>query len=409
MKTKVNLKKGVSLIVLVITIIVMIILAAAIILALSNSGIIGKANKAKTDSDTASLKEYVNTLKSEWLLDEAKIKDEDNTITSFSKYAEKKLSEEGYKTDGTMGAYVVTDDGALNTLYVEGDKTVVIPEDFTYLEGTISGGVVIKDSKDNEFVWVPVEDFSKFERTTTYHGKITSLSERHTEPFSKTVTIDDKNITLSLENDLTGEWAEWTAMRKSVEKYGGFYIGRYEAGSTTERISGKENGTTEVVVKKGMHVYNCVFWGENMISTKENITSSGKNQGKGVVELSRDMYKSSNSIVSTLCYGVQWDAALTFISKTDPEYAKDSTGKGNYTGKLALTGSSEEYKVCNIYDMAGNVHERTMEAFDSNARVIRGGDFESKSEGTAAGWRGNAIIPNSFNSDVGFRVTLYLK
>lgn len=409
MKIKANLKKGVSLIVLVITIIVMIILATAIILALSNSGIIGRANKAKTDSDTASLKEYVNTLKSEWLLDEAKIKDEDNTITSFSKYAEKKLSESGYKTDGTMGAYVVTDDGAVNTLYVEDDKTVIIPEDFSYLEGTISGGVVIQDSKGNEFVWVPVEDFSKFEITTTYDGKITNPSERNTEPFNKTVTIDDKNIKLSLENDLTGEWAEWTAMRKSVEKYGGFYIGRYEAGSAKERVATKENGTTEIVVKKGVHVYNNMFWGESMISTKGNISVSGKNQGKGAVELSRDMYKSSNSVVSTLCYGVQWDAALTFISKTDTEYAKDSTGKGNYTGKLARTGSSEEYKLCNIYDLAGNVHERTMEAYDSYARVIRGGDFESKSEVNTAGWRGNAIGPNSLNSDVGFRITLYLK
>ena len=39
-------KKGISLIVLVITIIVMIILAAAIVITLSNSGIINKANEA---------------------------------------------------------------------------------------------------------------------------------------------------------------------------------------------------------------------------------------------------------------------------------------------------------------------------------------------------------------------------
>ncbi len=40
-------KKGISLIVLVITIIVMIILAGAIILALNGSDIIGKATEAK--------------------------------------------------------------------------------------------------------------------------------------------------------------------------------------------------------------------------------------------------------------------------------------------------------------------------------------------------------------------------
>ena len=55
---KTNKRRGISLIVLVITIIVMIILAAAIILSLSNSGIISKATKAKgkynrkTDNET---------------------------------------------------------------------------------------------------------------------------------------------------------------------------------------------------------------------------------------------------------------------------------------------------------------------------------------------------------------------
>jgi len=49
-------KKGISLIVLVITIIVMIILAAAIILSLNNAGIIGNANKAVEETDEAQLK-----------------------------------------------------------------------------------------------------------------------------------------------------------------------------------------------------------------------------------------------------------------------------------------------------------------------------------------------------------------
>ena len=78
----------------------MIILAAAIILSLSNSGIIGKANKAKTDSDTANLKEYVNTLRAEWEL----MTDAERTVkaNSFEEYANKKLAENGYK--GAVGA-----------------------------------------------------------------------------------------------------------------------------------------------------------------------------------------------------------------------------------------------------------------------------------------------------------------
>ena len=100
-----NTKRGISLIVLVITIIVMIILAAAIILSLSNSGIIGKANKAKTDSDNANLKEYVNTLRAEWELMTESERTASGSAT-FEDYANKKLEENGYKQrlseDGTL-------------------------------------------------------------------------------------------------------------------------------------------------------------------------------------------------------------------------------------------------------------------------------------------------------------------
>ena len=89
----------------------MIILAAAIILSLSNSGIISKANKAKTDTDIASAKDIVAMAHADWMLDEAKIKENDNTITSFSNYAEKKLQEAGYKVGAGEGSYTVTEDG----------------------------------------------------------------------------------------------------------------------------------------------------------------------------------------------------------------------------------------------------------------------------------------------------------
>ena len=61
-------KKGISLIVLVITIIVMIILAAAIILSLNSSGIIGKANEATKQSNNANLLQKANVLLAEYEL-----------------------------------------------------------------------------------------------------------------------------------------------------------------------------------------------------------------------------------------------------------------------------------------------------------------------------------------------------
>ena len=68
MNSKIKQKKGISLIVLVITIIVMIIIAAAIILSLNASGVISRANKAKADSDLANKKHAATLALAEYSL-----------------------------------------------------------------------------------------------------------------------------------------------------------------------------------------------------------------------------------------------------------------------------------------------------------------------------------------------------
>ncbi len=164
MRTKVKLKGGISLIVLVITIIVMIILAAAIILSLSNSGIISKANKAKTDSDTANLKEYVNTLRAEWELMTA---DEQTAEGSFEAYANKKLEKSGYK--GAVGA-----DGEV---YSNLNENVM---------AAIKAGIKIGDV---------VTGYTVTEKSYTTSGEEnTAPSRTETDPQSQTVTTNT-NIT----------------------------------------------------------------------------------------------------------------------------------------------------------------------------------------------------------------------
>ena len=66
MKTKGKLKekKGISLIVLVITIIVIVILAVAVILSIANNNPISNANKAKFQNDVKSMQEQVELIKS---------------------------------------------------------------------------------------------------------------------------------------------------------------------------------------------------------------------------------------------------------------------------------------------------------------------------------------------------------
>ena len=82
MKIKKN-RIGISLILLVITIIIMIVLAGAVMLALSNSGIIGKANMGRAKSDLSTLMEEVQVKVAERKL---------NNLDTEGKY---KLSEWG--------------------------------------------------------------------------------------------------------------------------------------------------------------------------------------------------------------------------------------------------------------------------------------------------------------------------
>ena len=408
-------KKGISLIVLVITIIVMIILAAAIILSLNSSGIIGKANDAKNKSDMANAKQVVILAQTEWQLDQEKIKQEDTSITSFKDYAKKKLNEAGYVTTGS-GGIEVSNTGAVNKIYVDSEgKQAIIPEGFVASsatgENTIENGLVIYEGNEkvtndnveearetrNQFVWIPVENITKFERTTVYDGEtISNPGNEFSEPYDQ----------LSLENDLTGEWAEWTAMRASVEEYHGFYIGRYEAG--TEIKSTGYSPITNVLIQKNKYACSCVPWGTSL-------TEIGTS---GAVYLSRSLYN-TESVRSTLCYGVQWDAALNFIATSGVKDEDFATTGGigyiplknydSYDATPIKTGSIEDYGLNNIYDMYGNVGEWTMEyeydEYGDPWRVFRGDDSAWFENSTGAGCRSGFPI----DSWQGFRPTLYLK
>ena len=73
-------KKGISLIVLVITIIVMIILAASVVISLSNTGIINKANQAVQLTDERQVQDLAGLVWAECYLDTAKKADIVNSV-----------------------------------------------------------------------------------------------------------------------------------------------------------------------------------------------------------------------------------------------------------------------------------------------------------------------------------------
>ena len=279
---------------------------------------------------------------------------------------------------------------AVNLRYVENVK---IPDGFYYVGGTKETGIVISDIQGddlnntkggNQFVWVPVPNIKDFHLIRGYsEGNLDSIEN----------AIEPNN------NGYSTEVAEYEAMKKSVEVNQGFYIGRFEAG--------KEND--KVVVKKDKPAYTNVKWGNSMTD------STG-----GAVELSKNFTADKsckNSVTSTLCYGVQWDATMQFFDSNyikgecdENSYVRNSNGKGNYgTGNSINTGSNDEYKVKNIYDMAGNVREWTMEANGTTTRVFRGSYYDSDYNGAnnPVSERANRN-PDGGYTDIGFRIALYL-
>ena len=128
----------------------------------------------------------------------------------------------------------------------------------------------------------------------------------------------------------------------------------------------------------------------------------------GAVQLARSFAGENGykTVTSTLCYGVQWDAALKWIDPNYTGFAKDSSGKGYYDeSSPTTTGYHAEKK---IYDLAGNVWEWTMESYDTGYRVFRGGDYYGSGSDCPASDRGSNHTSHDVYDSIGFRVTLYL-
>ncbi len=344
----------------------------------------------------------------------------------------------GYFKSITTGEQIeVWSDSILdeNAYFVSGSYTATAPKGFrvskNVFEQTIEDGMVIQDTDGNEFVWVPVEVTSNDSKTNiaAFYRSEWQDNERYTSLTNSTTYIEP----------YTGnEWevGEYNAMLESVYNNGGFYIGRYEAGSTIARKN-IANGTTKMVVKRNAYPYNFVSWGATRNEYTEDVfDGSNQNQGKGALYLSKNMYDGQNiGVTSSLCYGIQWDAMLDFV-KDSTHNVTDSTTWGNYpynefifsgeystdngatwisaettkpenSSWLLKTGASETNKAKNIYDLAGNIFEWTMEVNGSQS-VLRGGGYNQGGDIRPSACR----IPNrttTINSFIGFRPMLYIK
>ena len=381
-KLKNDRQKGIKLIALVVTIVVLIILATVSILAVfGDNGIIARAQTAKDTHQKGKA-------------------DETNTLDDYASYIGNYLDGKGGSSGGSdtptkpTAGTTVTKPGTWTSSQVtpiaDGNGgTVPLPNGFHYVGGDISTGLVISDKQGdtmnasgvnmgNQFVWIPVSSEADLERTNfdTNGQPTTGLYKYCTEPYA---------------SGYSTEASEYNTMRAQVLKYGGFYIGRFEAGVNSTTLRTKVTTAQTVVCKKGVAPYNYVPWGASMSDASE---ISGQS---GAVYLAKSMYSVSSSVTSTLTYGCQWDAMCRYIGDSQRTTPKKDD--------VELTGSVSTDVSKNIYDLAGNCDERTMEAYDMGDRVLRGGDFIHSDP---VSYRG-VFTPPTYTAYVSFRPTLYIK
>jgi len=463
--------KGITLVALIITIIVMMILVGVSVSMVINSDLLGTAKGAGTkfrsnmdyeESMGTGQVQIGNDTMSNYISSINGGNGGQGGNTEVENPGETPDPEDPDDTDGELPTYeeaefngeLLAENATFTTVTAEGDLTAVVPAGFKVINGrdgtqSVEKGLVIQDANGNEFVWIPVvydpagdadDSIKKLDTAFLAELKRSTTSSTYPEPYGQGYTTP------------TTEADDYYDMMKSVQNNFGFYIGRYEAGidpATNVARTDKENRTTTpVVVKRDCYPYNYVGWGESMSVYNTEVTYSSKKQGDSAVLLSKNLINSQTTgATSTLCYGVQWDAMLNFVEDTNHS-TSNSTEWGNYRDNqididrqtarytsspssdaewnlisetadkkypksntesiLLTTGASDEFEAKNIYDVAGNVREWTMEAGSSGNRVVRGGYYTSSGSNYPASNRNSNNNPSYCLYYIGFRPTLYI-
>ena len=418
--------KGVTLIALAVTIVVMLILAGVTISVLNGeNGIVKQAQKAKEESKIKELKEKVRidiagkrveNINGELrvsVLKEILDKYFDNVPveTQITSETELKAKEEYGKYEmkiSDIDVGEITYETSYTIFKDVNGEQVPIPEGYIVSENSdeniVNKGLVISDSRGNEYVWISCtvdSSSNKLQYKRTEWG-VEKDGTDNSRAIKDELTLKDIDVTYSktdTDNGINEEIskeivAQINAEKESIKKYGGYYIGRYEVG--------KDNKTA--VIKAEQEPYVNIKW------SKAYELAKGIGGGEGAT--------------TYLCSSYSWDTAINFIQNTTGKnYATSIIGfNGNWKSQEVKDSSGKVIKpvntaqrlntglttaLCNIYDMGGNVGEFTTELNPGTSEtvVLRGG---SNNYNYPAGYRWDSYSGIAI-SYYGFRATLFLK
>ena len=402
-KNIVKKQTGITLIALVITIIVLLILAGVSIAMLTgNNGILTQAKLAK--ENTALAKEQ-----------------EEKGLDKINSYINEKTMKDNY-TD------------------INGDKATV-PEGFTVdeNENIISKGLVVhgpdktNDDNGSEFVWVPVPNINNMSQCSTADGSCnlqleegalkctthnstdivgklyaTELEEKF-GTVNKTYNADsglrepayltngsygDKSSYNTIGLELSNMQEDYKNMATSVAKYGGFYVGRYETSLSNATSTESKDGNIQS--KPGV-----------MPTSAGNSATS---RWYGLYSKQKEYTGKNGSVESSMIWGSQYDRILNWVKegKNDEEKSKITNTKlGNFSLERVTTGNSKysDDSINNIRDLGGNLAEWTLEAWNTDVRIARGGTLGR----TYSPSYRDTYAPDVTSIKGGSRFTLYIK
>ena len=366
---------GITLIALVVTIVVLLILAGVSLNAIfSENGIIKRAKDAQNKMDQATQNDLdsINELNN-WI--DGKINgttgggttggDANPSTTQKISTLVGTVVDKNTKAEDAYGNKITIPKGFKILEHNPTSSTGAVTYNYTNSEETgehipaVQDGIVIEDTQEgtagNQFVWVPVGTIKNKNNTTNtitlgrYEfdsdtGALISTTPAQVasvENCTQTVTIGGNFQELSTSR-ISSSSSENTTARNLAEfisttlANGGYYIARYEASGTTERITSKYDQTVLTSI------------------TQPNAAKAA-----------REMYgevKENNELVyaSDLVNSYAWDTAIIFIQTYSTGEDASSYASQNKSISEANTGKNND-KYCNIWDMSGNACEWTTE------------------------------------------------
>ena len=288
------------------------------------------------------------------------------------------------------------DAGKIKAVLKEGEYIAPIPTGFEVStvsgENRISGGLVIKEGA-NEYVFIPCTEENYTEDS---FGPLTDTDSDSNERYDSQEQLNyyyGKNC-YSYANDFTYA-QDKTDIETSINKYKGFYVGRYETTINNGTI-GSQKGATVLTANETLKE-----------GTNPNNSEPYYYRWYGLYKAQKDLYGNNSNVFSSMITSKEWDTIMTFTEYGDTKRATDTyTTKPDLSGS-AYKGTADTYDLTkNIYDLAGNVWEWTLKASYTSSRVSRGGSC-----GFGSNSASGTSICNLYSSSgfYGSRLALYIK